>query len=224
MTSPRQAFDIAVALNLVGVFFDTAAVISAVRGYAEGDLGDRAQEQTGALKAQRSQVRIAIQTVKEGLAPKTMPEAPQHPDAYAQWSQECAELLYADLSEHGASAYTAGWWLGAWLLAGNLVALTLYLGDAAPEDTYLAEVLGTYAQNAQNAVTGLTELQAATTGETSTALAQALATIRALPSPTLGEASLEIAGAWQEALEALDTQVSAISQTLSNDSSEGSNG
>ncbi|TVQ88807.1 MAG: hypothetical protein EA397_16550 [Deltaproteobacteria bacterium] len=213
MTSPQQAFEVAVSLNLIGVFFDTASVISSVRGYAEGDLAERAAEQAEALKAQAGNARKSIARVQEALSPKPMPEAPQHPDAYAQWAQDCAELVYADLDEAGSASYTAGWWLGAWLLSGNLVALTLYLADVAPDDTYLAEVLGTYAENAQHAVEGLTQAQAQDPANPH--LAQALATIQALPAPTLGEGSLEIAGAWQEALEALDEQVSAFGSALS---------
>ena len=204
MTPPRQAFDAALALNLVGIFFDTAAVLASVRGYATGDLAARATEQVDALKAHRRQAKASIETVEDLLSPDAAPPAPEHPDHYGAWAQACSEQLYGGLDEAGAAAYTAGWWLGAWLLAGNLVALSLYLGDAAPDDAYVAEVLATYAANAEAAASGIAQAAAATTGPLADALGRAQAAVQALPAPALGDGALEAAGAWQEALEALD--------------------
>lgn len=214
MTTARQAFESGVAINLVGVFFDTAAVLAAVRGYAQGDLAERAAEQQAAAKAGARQTKAAIETIRAAIAPAALPDPPAHPDAYADWAQACSEAVYSTLDEPGAHAYTAGWWIGAWLLAANLVALGLYLGDADPTDGYLAEVVGTYAQNAQAAAQALAETSATAPESIAAGLHRASELIQAAPPAALGEGSLELAGAWQEPIEQLDAIVQEIAAAL----------
>jgi hypothetical protein len=214
MTSPRQAFETALALNLVGVFFDTAAVLTNVRGYADGALAERVGEQAGALKAHRSQARANIERVQAAMAPAEMPTAPDTPEGYGDWAQACSAAVYDGLEGDAITAYMAGWWLGGWLLAGNLVALTLYLGDAAPTDPYLAEVLTTYTANAQAAAAGLDEVLAGAEGPLLAGLTAAREALLAAPSPGLGDGALDAAGGWQEALEQLDTIVQQTAASI----------
>lgn len=214
MPSPRQAFEVAVALNVVGIFFDTAALITAVRSYAQGDLAERVGEQADALKAHRRQAKTSIDKVEASLPADTMPEAPQQPDAYAEWAQACSELVYAQLDDPAVRPYLAGWYLGAWLQAANLIALSLYLGDAAPHDEYLGEVVGSYATNTHQALSDLAQLIEQADDSLSQDLLSAHALLAEVPAPAVGDNALEIAGAYQETLESLDGLLQGIAQRL----------
>lgn len=211
MPTNPQAFDTGLGLNLVGVPFDASTVLHAVRASAEGEVAERANAQAQALGAHAKQAGRHLKTIREVLTAEglSVPESPQDADAYNGFVDTVSTSLYDTLDEAGQRAYLAGWWLGGWTRAANLVAISLYLKDAAPDDAYLTEVVQAYAGQLTEAVQGLAACRDGAPGALDAALAGALATLQAVPAPA-GVDALAEAGAFQEALEAMDAHIAAV--------------
>jgi len=210
MPSSTQAFDVGLGLNLVGVPFDAQTVLTAARSTG-GQVAERAQAQAQALGAHAKQAGRHLKTIRAVLteAGLTAPESPQSAEAYEAFVATVSNDLYSSLDADGQRAYLAGWWLGGWTRAANLVAIALYLQDAGPDDAYLDEVVRTYAGQLAEAVSGLASCREGASEPLDAALAAAQAMLQAAPAPT-GQEPLAQAGAYQEALEALGGHVQAV--------------
>lgn len=215
MPSSVQAFDAGLALNLVGVPFDASTVLQAVRASATGEVAERAASQAEALSAHAKQAGRHLKTIRAILTQAGLdtPESPQSQETYDAFVDQVSGAIYATLDADGQRAYLAGWWLGAWTRAANLIAIALYLQDAGPDDAYLREVVQAYAGQLAEAAVGVDGAREGAPESVDAALSAAHAQLIAVPSPTEGEA-LAVAGAYQEALEALDAHVAAVRASI----------
>jgi hypothetical protein len=218
MPAASTSFEVGLALALVGVNFEAATTLASARTLvaegAENELAERIRAQTDALKGHGRQARHHIAEIGGWLAEAGLPASPGPTSAaeYPSWVETTSEVWYATLDEEGANAYLAGWWLGQWTLAANVAAIGAYLADAAPDETWLREVVGSYSASMAAAQDGLTQARQAAPEALGAALDVALANLAAAGDPSALE-PLEAAGALQEVLESLDgtlTQVRAV--------------
>jgi hypothetical protein len=163
---------------IVGIFFNGMGVLSQARKSAPAELAAPLAERERALRAMGPGVVSNVRRTEDLLtaAGLPVPEAPQTIDGYYRWSEKVTPSVHQALLPHAnaLSAHTLGLVLGDASLSLNLLAIVHHLLDAAPQHPWLLEqaaaLLGDLGKDTMR-----------------------LATILALPKPTLPPASVALA-------------------------------
>ena len=222
MPTTLEAFTVGYGLNMVGTFFDGAALLAGIGAAAPAELKELCQEQLQALTMQSAPTRWHIRQIDKAMTAAGLeaPKAPAHVDDYEDWVEAVSTSFYAKLDgeDPKIAAYLFGWYLGAWIQLANLGVIVLILKDAqadhAPIDERIASLkddLGEAMANLAGTVDGAPLPEA-----TAAAAKKATDVVRAAPPlDDPDQEVLDVADDYQEALHELTEVVEKIETTFS---------